>query len=1064
MAELNKRYRAVYDDTTDEEIPSGEDTMPLSNDMSEISTKQKKKFRSRLKKYLLCKFKHSEKCASITFTFLTLGFAFILMTIIYVYAFAFQHGSIEENGGVDSNTAYTCDFTYSSNGIVKPKLDKRSYLYKELNNMLRVLVVSDPDTEYSGASLAILSGSFNEGDIRGLAHFCEHMLFLGNKKYPIPDYFSTYIAEHSGSTNAYTDLGITDYFFQVESSFFIQALDIFSNFFIEPLFAPEYVQKETNAVNSEYELNKLSDVWRIFRLLQVVSTDSHPFHHFNIGNNETLNTINIVKLVADYYNTFYKSNLMTVVMYGKEDVSTLSEIAESKFGAIPRKDSSIKTYKYPFTSLPMLVLAQALEQKSNLILVFQLPSFSEYYLQVPEFIIHLLSYPGDNSFISNLKGSRLVFDISIDTEDLVSSTLLMINFQIQEEFIYNQKWSDIIEMFFSYVHQLELIDRGEMKRLFDFWQKINQLKFDYDSSDSKNVLNIVSSLARQMQSINSTKDLLSPPCFLEFNFTFLSTEIIAQLNPTNLLVVIYSNTLKKDNQDWPNLNLTEKYFNISYTHFPINKDYILKWGNVTHGKFSLPSTSEHIPTNLEIISHPDNGFKPDLSIYENLVVWHLENTKFSKPYIKYSCSLETIQSANNIQHSTAIELYKYVLNVIFPQQLNEYQGLYKISIPSPNNFNGLILNFEGYSDQNIFGDFIDKTAKLLTNISSIADSYSYDIGYNLYQTFLTNYLKLSYTYNIVINNFKLLFFLNAYKIENIRQVLNDLTKDQFEIYLNEIYETSFLICFSYGNIDDSFSTKISKSFHQIFGSQSTKYPTSQKLTQLCSGKNYTLWQINPILHDSNSVIDVVYQLGPICGVMELGDSCNKSLLKNYVLLKLLINIMEPEFFSALRTKEQLGYLVQNFMWIQSDALFLHFLIQSPVKDPDYLESRINNFILNFKVTLESIYFETWKNIITAYSESILIEPNTFNTAFESIWSEIKSKQYQFLRNSLIKEILLTINGRDVIEFYDNLFFQTPVPRISIKLFANDTYRIPPTNQSYTVFYDYIEDFKYKLDC
>ena len=1066
MATLNKRYRHIHEDTTDDEIPSGEDSMPFASDASEVSTKQKTYIRSKLKQYFFCKWKHSEKCATISFTLVTLSFAIITMTIIYVYAFAFPHGHIESNGGDDGNknTEYSCDFTFISNGILKPRLDKRSYLYKKLENNLRVLVVSDPDTKISGASLTVLSGSLNEGDIEGLAHFCEHMLFLGNQKYPIPDNFSTYIAEHSGSTNAYTDLGITNYFFEIESSFFVHALDIFSNFFIHPLFTAKYVQKEINAVNSEYELDKLSDGWRIFRLLQVVSTDSHPFHNFNIGNNETLNIPHIDTSVASYYDTFYSSNIMTVVMYGDETISNLVEIAESKFGSIVNNNLPKQSYTYPYTALPMFVLAQALEQKSDLILVFQLPSFSEYYMQGPEFVIYLLSYSGDNSFISHLKQSGMVIGVSVDTEDIVSSTLLMVKFEIQQESIYSLKCLDIIEVFFSFVHQLKQIDQSEMKRLFDLWQKNEQLKFDYESSDSKDVIQIVSSLGRQMQFINSTEDLLAPPCSLEFNFTALSKNFISPLNPQDLLVLVYSDTLnKQDNPNWPVLNMTEEYFNISYTSYSIHDELVSQWSNVTQGSFSFASTSGYVPTNLEILPDQNDGFKPDVSISEGLVVWHLLNTKFSKPYIRYACSLEASEPANSVQYSTAIELYKYILSVILPQHLYDYQGFYSVSLPSPDNFFGLILNFEGYSDPEIFDNFIDKTAKLLTNITSLADSYAFGIGYDLYQTYLINYLKQSYTAKIVIYNFKLLFFSDVYKIENIVQVLNNLTKDQFETRLTEIYKTSFLICFSFGNIDDSFTTKISENVHQILGSQSTKYPTANKLTELCPGNNYTLWQVNPILHDSNSVIDVVYQLGKICGVTELGDSCNQTLLKNYVLLKLLDSVMAPEFFSILRTEEQLGYLVQSFVWTQSDNTFLHFLIQSPNKDPDYLERRINNFLVTFKSTLQSFSINHWEGIITAYSESILIEPNAFNDAFLSIWSEIKSRQYQFSRNLQMKEILQTVNGNEVIDFFEEIFFRAPVPRIDIKLFSYGTNLAPPTNNS-TITFDNIEDFIFNLQC
>lgn len=37
-----------------------------------------------------------------------------------------------------------------------------------------------------------------------LAHFCEHMSFLGTKKYPKEEEFSSYLSSHGGSSNAYT--------------------------------------------------------------------------------------------------------------------------------------------------------------------------------------------------------------------------------------------------------------------------------------------------------------------------------------------------------------------------------------------------------------------------------------------------------------------------------------------------------------------------------------------------------------------------------------------------------------------------------------------------------------------------------------------------------------------------------------------------------------------------------------------------------------------------------------------------------------------------------------------
>ena len=53
---------------------------------------------------------------------------------------------------------------------------------------LRVLLVSDPNTDRAAASLSVLRGYYHEPrEYPGLAHFLEHMLFIGTEKYPEVD-------------------------------------------------------------------------------------------------------------------------------------------------------------------------------------------------------------------------------------------------------------------------------------------------------------------------------------------------------------------------------------------------------------------------------------------------------------------------------------------------------------------------------------------------------------------------------------------------------------------------------------------------------------------------------------------------------------------------------------------------------------------------------------------------------------------------------------------------------------------------------------------------------------
>jgi insulysin len=88
------------------------------------------------------------------------------------------------------------------------KNDPRSYRYLVLPNGLRVILVSDPKADKAAAALSVSVGSFSDPEeIPGLAHFLEHMLFLGSEKYPGENDYSEYLSENGGYSNAYTAAG-----------------------------------------------------------------------------------------------------------------------------------------------------------------------------------------------------------------------------------------------------------------------------------------------------------------------------------------------------------------------------------------------------------------------------------------------------------------------------------------------------------------------------------------------------------------------------------------------------------------------------------------------------------------------------------------------------------------------------------------------------------------------------------------------------------------------------------------------------------------------------------------
>ena len=82
-------------------------------------------------------------------------------------------------------TPWNCREPGDTSVIVSPS-DPFSYEYVQLDNGLRVLLVSTPGTDKAAAAMTVATGSGDDPKGReGRAHFLEHMLFLGTEPYPV---------------------------------------------------------------------------------------------------------------------------------------------------------------------------------------------------------------------------------------------------------------------------------------------------------------------------------------------------------------------------------------------------------------------------------------------------------------------------------------------------------------------------------------------------------------------------------------------------------------------------------------------------------------------------------------------------------------------------------------------------------------------------------------------------------------------------------------------------------------------------------------------------------------
>ena len=308
---MTSELRGLLDneDVEDEEGPFTKPSPPRRR--QEVEEEEEEEHYASKKKNIITRNK-------ITSLLLLAGVVLVLIISAVVIYFIVQGSDkdIEEENGSnnttiapqnDSNT--TIAPQNDSNTIIAPQNDHSSYKVLVLPNQLRVVLISDPDATEAAAAIDVNAGSLNDPvGVDGLAHFCEHMLFLGTKKYPGKSEYSSFLSANGGYDNAYTSTQNTNYYFAVNLDALEEALDRFAQFFIAPLFTENSTYAEMNAVNSEYDKDLNDPGWKQWQLLKNVSNPQHPFSRFNIGSIGTLNISDIRDRLITYYNTSYSAN------------------------------------------------------------------------------------------------------------------------------------------------------------------------------------------------------------------------------------------------------------------------------------------------------------------------------------------------------------------------------------------------------------------------------------------------------------------------------------------------------------------------------------------------------------------------------------------------------------------------------------------------------------------------------------------------------------------------------------------------------------------------------------
>ena len=116
----------------------------------------------------------------------------------------------------------------------------------------------------------------------GFAHFFEHMMFRGTKKYPA-DVYEAILTKMGASHNAFTTDVFTAYHLKFAKEDLTQVIDLESDRFQNLAYSEPVFQTEAGAVYGEYRKNITSPFAQLHEKIHELAFDVHTYKHTTIG-------------------------------------------------------------------------------------------------------------------------------------------------------------------------------------------------------------------------------------------------------------------------------------------------------------------------------------------------------------------------------------------------------------------------------------------------------------------------------------------------------------------------------------------------------------------------------------------------------------------------------------------------------------------------------------------------------------------------------------------------------------------------------------------------------------
>ena len=821
--------------------------------------------------------------------------------------------------------------------IMTPSLSQRQTSKLRLSNGLEVYLIEDLEATQAGAVLTVRAGSWDDPDkYPGIAHFLEHMLFLGTEKYPIESDYDRFIRAHDGKSNAYTASDYTLYLFSICPDAFEEALDRFSFFFKKPLFNPSGVDRELRAIDQEFAKNFNQDGFRENHVSKELANVQHPFHRFSIGNSTTLSKVT-QKILRQWHQDHYSAHLMQLIVYAPYPLETLKTWAMQNFKDVPstwQQSSPPQISALAEDMQGKIVYVEPVKNMRTLNLRWELPS--SFALQTSSrsenLISSILGHEGAGSLHAHLKAEGLADDLSCASTRLGKHHLLFsLAINLTQEGL--EKIFPVIERCFQAIQGLQQQDLPHY--LFDELKKIHTIRYQYQSRE--NTFNFLMNMGGMLvyEDLGTFPESVLIPQTFDQN---LLREFISYLTPERVHLTVMARH--------PSLTFdqTEKWVEVPYKVTPLSPEQLDILNSLQpEPQLHLPTPNPFVPQDLKLVNSfppqqkPQNTFpNPSLLVDDaQAKIYFAADNRFQLPQTTWFFEIKTpFIELNNPKKVVLADLYiKCLKDVLrpysYPAQIADLS--YHISRTT----NGILLSLSGYRDnaetlfdailerlkncrpsEQVFQNFKDS---LFRQYHNFAQEGPLQQGIEVYQSILHE----------------------SYSTPQQRaDALKQVSYETLLNYMDHLYDQTFTEGLLYGNVNQGQALQIWKKLQTELASNA--FPLEQRIVE--------------------RVIVLPAQSGPHVIDLHVQSSAHAAILgvegpsftfKTRAAQQILAQAMNSAFYSTLRTKQQTGYLLFSRAEELDKHLFSFFAVQSTTHDPRDLLARFELFIEGFLEDMEN---------------------------------------------------------------------------------------------------------------